>query len=65
MSYTLSEAVHVAIVLDGQAQEFDYPAGDVELPDAVAELLVSQGFATPAVAASKKSKSTDPTTTEA
>jgi hypothetical protein len=63
MSYTLTEAIHVSITIDGQAQDLDYTAGDTELPEPVAELLIAQGIATPAVAPSKKSKS-DTTTTE-
>lgn len=58
MSYTLSEAVHVDIVLDGVAQAFDFKAGDNDIPEAVATVLVAQGFATETVA-SKKSKTAD------
>lgn len=59
MKYTLSESVHVEIVLDGVSESFDFDAGSIELPEAVASLLVAQGFATEGVT-SKKSKPADP-----
>lgn len=68
MKYTLSETVNVDIRIDGQDASATYEAGDVELPPAIAELLVAQGFASEAVT-TKKSKTsettTDTTTTEA
>lgn len=61
MKYTLSETVNVDIRIDGQDASATYEAGDHELPPAIAELLVAQGFASEAVTA-KKSKTSEPTT---
>lgn len=59
--FTLTEPIHVDLRVDGEDFSGDYTAGDVELPDAVADLLVAQGFAT-AVTGGKK-KTVDPVAT--
>ena len=56
--YTLIEAVHVSITLDGQAIDLDLTAGDVELDQPIADLLVAQGLATEAAAKGSKSPKT-------
>lgn len=57
MAYTISEAVHVTFTVDGETVELDITAGDSDLSESVADLLVAQGIATPA-AAKKAAKST-------
>lgn len=43
---TITEAVHVSIVIDGETIERDLTAGDVDVEQAIADLLITQGFAT-------------------
>lgn len=61
--YTITEACHVSIVLDGQAVDIDVEAGEVDLDQPVADLLVAQGLATATNAAktstSKKNSAAD------
>lgn len=64
MAYTISEAVHVSAVIDGETVELDIKVGDTDLPESVADLLVAQGIATPA-AAKKAAKSISTESTEA
>lgn len=64
MAYTISEAVHVSTTVDGESVELDFTPGDIDLPEAVADLLVAQGIATP-VAAKKAAKSISTESTEA
>lgn len=59
MAHTLKEAVKVSIVIDGEAVEVDYAAGDTDLPPVIADLLVSQGLATQAKSKASKSTTTD------
>lgn len=44
MKYTMSEAVHVDLRVDGEDYSGDYGPGDVDLPGPVAELLAAQGL---------------------
>lgn len=60
MAYTIKEAIHVSIVLDGEAVELDYKAGDTDLPQAVADHLVANGFATETSTAKKAAKNPTP-----
>lgn len=53
MTFTIKEQVHVDIRIDGVTIEEDFAPGDHDLPDAIADLLVSQGIAAPST---KKSK---------
>lgn len=57
MAYTLNDKVHVDLRVDGNTISEDFGPGDVELPEAVAVLLVGQGLAT-----ASKTKSTKSTT---
>lgn len=61
MSHTLKEAVHVTMTVDGADFSVDYAAGDVDLPQPIADLLVAQGLAT--VTKAKSSKTTTATET--
>ena len=59
---TVIEAVHVAATIEGAAIELDLIAGDNEVEQSIADLLITQGLATEAVSkssASKKSSSAD------
>jgi hypothetical protein len=42
---TINEAVHVSIVIDGETIERDLTAGDVDVEQAIADLLISQNLA--------------------
>lgn len=59
MAYTLKSNLHVAMCIDGVAVNEDYGPGDVELPEAVAQLLVAQGFASEAKPKAVKAVSND------
>lgn len=56
--YTITEACHVSIVLEGKSVEFDFEAGDTELDQPVAELLIAQGLATDVTAAKTSTRKT-------
>lgn len=56
MAYTITEAVHVDIRIDGETISADYAPGDVDLPQPIADLLVAQGLATPTAVSSGKKK---------
>lgn len=60
--YTLNKDVRVVMQVDGAPLELDLAAGDVELPDHVARLLVARGIAD--VAKPKPKKSVKPETLE-
>lgn len=65
MRYQLAEKVHVDMRVDGQAIDGDFGPGDsVELPEAVAALLIAQGHAAPAKAAPKQGKAATPATSD-
>lgn len=51
---TISEAVRVDISLDSERIELDLAAGDVEVPQPVADLLIAQGLAVVATKSSSK-----------
>jgi hypothetical protein len=57
--YTIAEACHVSIVLDGEVLDLDLTAGDVELAQPVADLLIAQGLASEATKSSKKTSVTE------
>jgi hypothetical protein len=59
---TLTEAVRVSLMLDGKAVELDLTAGDTDVEQVVADLLIAQGVATYQVekTTTKKSPSTAP-----
>lgn len=63
MTYTISDKVHVDLRVDGKTISEDFGPGDVELPPAVAELLLAQGLATETSAKTSKTKSTPATET--
>ena len=56
--YTLNKNVRVAMQVDGKPVELDLQAGDVDLDDYVARLLVARGIAE--IAKPKPKKSTQP-----
>lgn len=65
MSYTLKSDVSVDLRHDGTDYSGTFKAGDVELPEPVAVLLVGQGLATPTTKKVSKSADQTDTTTEA
>lgn len=64
-TYTLTDAVHIDIRVDNQDISGDFGPGDVALPDAIAEILVAQGHATPTVKGGKKAAASAPVIEEA
>lgn len=64
MAYTIKEAVHVDIVIDGKSESFDFAPGDTDLPAAVLPVLEAQGLVIEA-AAKKAAKPTPEETLEA
>lgn len=61
MSYNLPEAVHVDMRVDGETISKDFGPGVVDLPQPVADLLVSQGLATQSTSKSKAGKAAETT----
>lgn len=58
--YTLNKNVRVAMQVDGKPVELDLEAGDVDLDDHVARLLVARGIAETAKPKPKKSTQPEP-----
>lgn len=58
---TVADAVHVDIRIDGVTIELDLAAGDADVEQAVADLLIAQGLATVAgsVKGGKKNSAAD------
>lgn len=50
---TINEPVHVEIRIDGKTTERDFTAGDVDVEQPIADLLIAQGLAAPASKGSK------------
>lgn len=50
---TINEPVHVEIRIDGATIERDFTAGDVDVEQPIADLLIAQGLAAPASKGSK------------
>lgn len=44
---TIIEAIKVSTVVDGESVNLDLAVGDIDVAEHVAELLISQGLATP------------------
>lgn len=57
---TLTEAVRVDISLDSERIELDLAAGDVEVEQPVADLLIAQGLAVVATTKSTSKKNSTP-----
>lgn len=63
--FTIIQAAHVDIRIDGETLELDVKPGDTELDPRVGEVLVAQGIAQLSTGkTSKPSASTDPVTSE-
>lgn len=62
---TVTEAVSVDVRIDGVTVSEAFTPGDTEVAPAIAELLIAQGFATPAVKGGKKTEPTPKETSEA
>lgn len=57
---TINEAVHISTVIDGEIIDLDLTPGDIDLHDVIADLLITQGHASPAGKTSKKTSSAAP-----
>ena len=57
---TITESVHVSVQLDGETIELDLAAGDADVEQAVADLLIAQSLAVLPTKGSKKTASTEP-----
>lgn len=53
---TIAEPVHVAIVIDGEAVNLDLVAGDINVDQNVADILIAQGLATESTGKSSSGK---------
>lgn len=57
---TIAEAVHVSTTIDGEHIDRDLAAGNVDVEQAIADLLIAQGLAVPATKGSKNTEAAAP-----
>lgn len=60
---TITEAVHVSIAIDGEHIDRDLTVGDIEVEQAIADLLIAQGLATEVSRGGKKIAASAPVET--